>query len=144
MSDIKITAVVVCDDIRKEVTGKDILIGVYAGDIIVPEFPAVITATFWIEMTPGKLGKSRLRFRIRLANKDEAMPITIDVQFRELSTSAIATPQATIAIDAETDLLLEQQVGENWEILKSKKIYKGATIQPFNVSIGSPPPFSQS
>ena len=35
-----IDSVLLCDDIRGEVNGKAILIGVYCGDIIVPKAPA--------------------------------------------------------------------------------------------------------
>jgi hypothetical protein len=36
---ITVKHVVVCDDIRREDNGKEILIGVYSGGIIVPQFP---------------------------------------------------------------------------------------------------------
>jgi hypothetical protein len=39
--DYKITSIIVCDDIRTENTGKDILIGVYR-DIIVDKFPTAL------------------------------------------------------------------------------------------------------
>jgi hypothetical protein len=37
-----------CDDIRREVSGKQILIGVYTGDIVIPSFPATIAIAGWI------------------------------------------------------------------------------------------------
>lgn len=40
MGNYQVKSVLVCDDIRKEVNGKDILIGVYADSIIFPNFPA--------------------------------------------------------------------------------------------------------
>jgi hypothetical protein len=40
-------SLVVCDDIRQEVTGKEILIGVYTDTIIVPQFPAALNGLFF-------------------------------------------------------------------------------------------------
>lgn len=140
MSKVSITAVIVCDDIRKEVTGKDILIGVYSGDIIVQDIPATISAAFWFELLPLELGVQRLELRLRLANKEEALPLTIEVQVENLSPSAIFTPSATITVDAETELLLEERVGESWRVLKSKKIYKGKVNHPLIFSNDPQPP----
>ena len=39
----KISSVLICDDIRREASGKEILIGVYSSDIIVSSIPANIT-----------------------------------------------------------------------------------------------------
>ena len=39
-STFTLSAFIVCDDIRSEATGKDMLIGVYADAIILPRFPA--------------------------------------------------------------------------------------------------------
>lgn len=144
MADLQVTAVVVCDDIRKEVTGKDILIGVYSGDILVPDLPMVINAAFWIELGPNQPGNYKLNMRVRLGNKVEALPIAIELQIADTSQSAVFTPQATIAVDTATELLLERRVGDSWETLKSKKIYKGVTVQPFSASTFSEPPSSQS
>jgi hypothetical protein len=41
--DVKASSVVICDDIRRESSGKEILIGVYAGVILFPRLPAILT-----------------------------------------------------------------------------------------------------
>jgi len=46
---IEVKAVIICDDIRKEVNGKAILIGVFATDILVFKLPATIGLSFWFE-----------------------------------------------------------------------------------------------
>ena len=50
----EIKTVIFCDDIRKEITNKDILIGVYAGDIVVPSFPTPLALALWIEIIPRR------------------------------------------------------------------------------------------
>jgi hypothetical protein len=44
-----IIAVVVCDDVRHESNGKDIIIGVYGSDAIVPSYPALLRPSFWVQ-----------------------------------------------------------------------------------------------
>ncbi|MBX7200814.1 MAG: hypothetical protein K1X51_15695 [Rhodospirillaceae bacterium] len=44
----KITAVVLCDDARKEDSGKHILIGVYGTDISLEKIPSTIHLAVWI------------------------------------------------------------------------------------------------
>ncbi|MER8388256.1 hypothetical protein NKH14_22545 [Mesorhizobium sp. M1380] len=46
----KVTAVVVADDVRREVSGKDILIGVFGGDVLVPVLPSPVQVALWIQM----------------------------------------------------------------------------------------------
>lgn len=41
-NDFKATSVIICDDIRREATGKEILVGVYAGVIFLPALPALL------------------------------------------------------------------------------------------------------
>jgi hypothetical protein len=44
-AELKIISVLICDDVRREENGKEILIGVYSGDIIVTRFPAAMALT---------------------------------------------------------------------------------------------------
>jgi hypothetical protein len=39
---LHIRSVIICDDVRREDNGKEILIGVYNGVILVPRFPSVL------------------------------------------------------------------------------------------------------
>lgn len=48
---------IICDIARKEITGKDILVGVYAGTLGVDKFPATVpTFGMWIEYLPKHSG----------------------------------------------------------------------------------------
>ena len=54
----KCTSVIICDDIRQEATGKQILVGVYTGAVILPAFPTVleklcIRITGWVYQGAG-------------------------------------------------------------------------------------------
>jgi hypothetical protein len=48
---ISVAKALVCDDVRVEIGGKVMLIGVYpANDIAVPSFPADIILSYYVEM----------------------------------------------------------------------------------------------
>jgi hypothetical protein len=51
MSDaqFEVDAALICDDIRREDNGKAILIGVYAGDIVLSRLPATIPIALWLQ-----------------------------------------------------------------------------------------------
>jgi hypothetical protein len=60
-------ALIICDDLRVEVNGKQILIGVYAGDIIFPAFPSRINQLiFRIEVRRDTLNE-QVNFRVSKA-----------------------------------------------------------------------------
>ncbi len=63
---------VVCDDIRREINGKEFLIGVYSGKIIVNSFPARLSIALWIN---GKIygeGKEPFLLKLHATNGSEA------------------------------------------------------------------------
>ena len=55
-----------CDDIRKELSGKDILVGVYTGSLLVQNFPAKITLCLWLDLKIA--GKGEVKTEIRVLN----------------------------------------------------------------------------
>lgn len=49
---LDVRSALLCDLIRTEDTGKQILIGVYAGNVIFKSRPATLAPSFWIEFVP--------------------------------------------------------------------------------------------
>jgi hypothetical protein len=64
--DVQATSVVICDDVRREASGKEILIGTYAGVIYFPSLPATLT-TF----------ATRIEFKTELPQADD---ITVELR----------------------------------------------------------------
>jgi hypothetical protein len=64
LPNIEIRSAVICEQIRKEVNGKDILIGVYSADLIVASFPAIVPLSFWLMLFADRPGPLALEFRI--------------------------------------------------------------------------------
>lgn len=46
--DLKIETAVLCDDVRLEINGKLILIGVYTGDVVIPKFPNSVSVMLFL------------------------------------------------------------------------------------------------
>jgi hypothetical protein len=120
----EVTAVLVCDDIRKENNGKDILIGVYSGDILLPSLPAQLSLAFWIEVAPVQVGSKKATFRIGFGGDRSAM-IHTELEVSRTGPAAIALPTFLVSIDSPGDLTLEIQEGngdDGWRLLKRKSI----------------------
>ena len=67
--DMKILSALICDDVRREDNGKEILIGVYSGSIAIPTIPANITLTAWINMEIH--GPCEFDFEIRVLDPSD-------------------------------------------------------------------------
>lgn len=55
---------VVCDHIRKEDTGKFILLGVYHGGVLLQQLPANLILSFYIPFTPDQSGDFDVSFKL--------------------------------------------------------------------------------
>ena len=59
---------VICDDVRREITGKSILIGVYSEDITVPALPSTLALHLWTQIRLENKEELQLGFRVRGAS----------------------------------------------------------------------------
>jgi hypothetical protein len=59
----------ICDDVRQEVTGKLMLIGLYMGNITVPQIPFLLPALTFFHVFESDR-PATLSFRVRLENLD--------------------------------------------------------------------------
>jgi hypothetical protein len=64
-----ISSVIVCDDIRREISGKDILIGVYSGEIVLSSIPFSLNLAIWLEYTPSIVGHNEFYIRFMFNNE---------------------------------------------------------------------------
>jgi len=56
--------IIFCDDVRQEITGKQTLVGVYTGDMMVPTFPIDIGIAAWARVYGLKKGERKFTARI--------------------------------------------------------------------------------
>jgi hypothetical protein len=125
MSAFEFAATIVCDDVRKEVTNKEILIGVYSGDIVVPSFPAWLPIAFWIEANAKEVGHQEVDFRLTVLDNKPPMLIKAGVRVNKLGPLSITISGIQILLEKEGVILLEVKEGENWKALKSKDVIFG-------------------
>jgi hypothetical protein len=123
-----IATVLVCDDVRKEVTGKDILIGVYVGDILVPAFPASLRLAAWLELVPKEVGQVALD--IRAGFPDQNAQLQLRLQINDLVPLGVALPGLQLVAQEQTEFVLEIRDGKDWRVLKRKRVRQGQTILP--------------
>ena len=76
---------VFCDDIRREDSGKMILIGVYAEDLIPGTIPSTFPLSFWIVVNGGKIDKGKLTISILQPGGNE---FKLDGQIGEVPADA--------------------------------------------------------
>jgi hypothetical protein len=120
---LRFSPIVMCDEIRTEITGKDILIGVFSGDIIIPSFPAAIGVAFWAEVESSNedIGVREYELRVRAEN-GQSLSFKVTAEIRAAGTSVLKIPTIHIPVPDPTVISLELLDGENWRVLKSKKV----------------------
>ena len=66
---LKVHTALVCDDVRNEANGKQIIIGVYNSDMRMDNFPANVLLTFWLQVGPITEDNAVIDFRCTLSGK---------------------------------------------------------------------------
>lgn len=113
--------VVICDDIRREDNGKNMLIGVYSGSIIVSGFPANLSLAAWIRfelagVTPAKVD-------CRLLGNDDAVLGNIDQMTIQPGPSSLALCGITAQLKESGSLTLQfRQEGGEWETAEAAQV----------------------
>ena len=116
---------VVCDDARKEVTGKDILVGVYGGGIHTPQLPVSINLSFWLEITVRKPGRLAVDIKVECPGDND--PVMLQLGGDVLNPNeafSVFTPQLGYAIarSGHLKLFIKASNKEGWTLLKQVPI----------------------
>ncbi|KKB81043.1 hypothetical protein VW35_02425 [Devosia soli] len=105
--------VVFCDDIRQETSGKNILIGVYSGDLL----PAVVPGSFPLSVyikVQGLSGHHRFRMKLTSPNGHIAMEIEDEVEFVPESDSLpLSFQNAVIQVESAGKITVEFTLDDN-------------------------------
>lgn len=123
---VRVLSAVVCDDVRQEKNGKEILIGVYSGAITVHRIPSPpLPLRCWVNLKIQGPGTVKLGFRVRdHINKEiyqaEAETATTD----EIGTGSISFgPIVYVLSDPEGSLTIEYREGEgDWLNITTKSV----------------------
>ena len=123
--DLDFEIALLCDDVRREQSGKDILIGVYAGDVLVPQLPIQIPIACWLLVKPKKTGD--LEFDLRIKAPGSAPPFEMKVVANVSDSSepfAFFSPPIGIRIESEGSMQIfgKPKSSQKWKNILTKKI----------------------
>ena len=123
----KFRNVIVCEDIRQEVHGKWSLMGVFSGDIVVPDFPSHVQAAFYLEYVPDPEDNHKLAFEFRLLQDDnELIKGHSEAEIEKGQVATIVLPRGIAAFEKEATLRVCVSVNGGKEIeVVNKRILKG-------------------
>ncbi len=127
MSDIlgRFGAVILCDDIRREITNKDIIIGAYGGEVIVQTFPAQMTFALYIEYFPNHQGEQKIFLKLNLLGAGSAL-ITVALDVKSNEPVILSLPGVRMQFPHEGELDISASVDQVvWSTIKHKKIVQG-------------------
>ena len=120
---MKFKNVIICDDVRTENNGKDIIIGVYIENIIVLKFPANVLLALWTQFFANRNGDILASFRVQ---KDKnnlffAKGVIQINDYKKITTMRI--PGIPLHVDAEGMLVFQiREEKKKWITIKEIQI----------------------
>jgi hypothetical protein len=128
-------AALVCDDVRNEISGREILIGVFADNVHVAVLPANLIVSLYMRVLFARSGLSNIKFRV-------LAPAGIQV-----------TPEASIALPGPPDLEavasivirginFQAQAEGRYEFQWQPPEQEWETVTSFRIKKGDMPPLS--
>jgi hypothetical protein len=132
-------ATVICDDVRREISGKDVIVGAYGGNLIVGRFPTTLMLAFWIQLNAREAGTRTVQFRISGPPESEHLSVAVKAAVAKEGPSAIFLPPTPIVASAPFELVVQmQEEGAEWRDLRRVQIEKGE-LAPEKLSPFLPP-----
>ena len=125
---IKIQSVIICDDIRKEITGKDILIGVYAGGINVPSYPVTLPLAFWIVLDPEQSSNYKCEITIQSPSGNPPIKMEAEIEVGQpVGPGILALSKVPIRIENDGDITVSLKVDDvDFGVVKSTPVSRSA------------------
>jgi hypothetical protein len=123
-----ISAVLICDDVRKEINGKDILIGVYSGTVNVPSYPAAFPAAFWIEIEPEGTGSVHCEFTIATPSGNPPLKVGFDLNVVEAGTAVFVMGGIPLTLERDGDIVISAKIGSDEEAIVKRKPVKRVSL----------------
>lgn len=121
----EISSVIICDDVRKEVSGKDILIGVFSGGISVPAYPAVLRTALWIEIEPQHVGVINCELKIETPSGNPPFEMGFDLEVIEVGTAVFVMNGIPLALEKDGHVVVTAKLGDgDWREVKRKPVVR--------------------
>ncbi|MGE0580018.1 hypothetical protein [Reyranella sp.] len=117
---------VVCDDVRSEIGGKDVLAGVYPGNVIVVgRLPARIEFATWTVFRAGKGGTFDCQYRFKM--EDGVATGLGRTTFSDMTVDKLTALRTKSQIDVSEPQVVEMQLrfeGEGWISARALEIVR--------------------
>lgn len=122
----KVINALVCEDARKDLNHKDILVGVYSGNITVKNFPAAMSIVVWMNLSVEGLGTKAIAVRIVGPHKKTLLAGELSIEKRERNqadTISVSTPHALFNIEGPGTLRFQIKTPSGrWKDIVTKEI----------------------
>ena len=116
MKKLKIGNVVLCEGIRHEIGGKHTLVGVFAPEINIAQFPGVVPIAIWVALLPPEVGDYEAEFRARDSGKNELVKGQMKIGIQVAAHTALALGPVPLQIKEPGDFIFEWSVeGGRWD-----------------------------
>ena len=118
---MKIINFILCDEVRTEDNGKQILIGVYAHNIKLNQVPATLSLTAWLQFMTGDSNEVHIDFRV--LDQNHTMKISGGGQVRVEGKTALATlhlPKLFVEFQKPGEMIFQmRESGKRWKTVKT-------------------------
>ena len=124
MKSLSVVSFVVCDDVRREVTGKETLVGAYGSEISISHAPARISLAFWCEIVPKIAGDIFVEAMLTLPGNQRSVARLTAADSVAGVPMSLCLPQSIFSIPEGGDIVfaLRDDPAGGWETVKRKKI----------------------
>ena len=123
MTKLKIENVIFCEHIRAEVGGKHALLGAYAPELNVADFPATMPMAMFIIGTPTGLGPFETEFRALSPDGSKLIGGKIIGDFNSLAHTSVVIGNFIISLPAAGDYKFDWKFGNKWEKIAVLQIH---------------------
>jgi hypothetical protein len=123
---------IVCDDVRREASGKEILIGVYGSGITVATFPAQLGLAFWMQFyTPETIiPATKLDFQLKGDDDAQFALVKVELAVTRAGLGSISLPTLPLSLQIPTHLILQmKEEGGEWKTVGEFFVEKGVVSQ---------------
>jgi hypothetical protein len=129
-----------CDDVRREITGKDIIIGVYGDEMTVQSLPITLVLSLFIRARfPEKNTNYEIEFRVLGSAGQPLVPAAkATVNSQQGPTSTISMVGIPLQIQSEGKVQFQwRPKGIDWTTLAQIEIKQGNVVPPAGMIIGT-------
>lgn len=121
----KITSIIICDDVRREINNKEILIGVYSGSITVPSYPATLRLALWIEMETEQKELNHWAIKIETPSGNPPIEVEFDAETSDPGTSSLTMGGLPIRLEHDGEVVVSAKLNDGaFFVVKRKPVQR--------------------